>query len=233
MNHFSWLGYFLKVEHHYIHVAHAAFTAVLLTLLALIAYTRLRNTEKSLIPRPKLGVATAFEVTTESILGLMEGIIGPDAKKYFPLVGALFIYIFINNLLGIIPGFLPPTDNINTTLACGVIVFLYFNYVGIREQGLFNYLKHFGGPVVFLFPLMFVIEFIGVVVRPVSLSLRLFGNMTGDHLVLGIFSDLVPLVVPVAFMALGIFVSFIQAFVFSLLTTIYIGLSLPQHEEHH
>jgi F-type H+-transporting ATPase subunit a len=80
---------------------------------------------------------------------------------------------------------------------------------------------------------MFVIEFIGVVVRPVSLSLRLFGNMTGDHLVLGIFSDLVPLVVPVAFMALGIFVSFIQAFVFSLLTTIYIGLSLPQHEEHH
>lgn len=232
MSHFSWLGHLFKVDHHHIHVAHAALTAALLTIFAVIAYLKLRHTEKSLVPSSKLGVASLFEVATESLLGLMEGIIGPEAKKFFPLIGALFIYIFVNNVLGVIPGFLPPTDNINTTLACGVTVFLYFNYVGIKEQGLWHYLKHFGGPVIFLAPLMFIIEFIGIMVRPVSLSLRLFGNMTGDHLVLGIFSDLVPLVVPVAFMALGIFVSFIQAFVFSLLSTIYVGLSLP-HEEHH
>src|SRR5687767_12549449 len=124
MNHFSWLGHLLKVDHHYIHIVHAAFTAIILTLFAGIAYLKLRNTEKALIPSNKVGVASTFEVATESILGLMEGIIGPDAKKYFPIVGALFIYIFVNNLLGVIPGFLPPTDNINTTLACGVIVFL-------------------------------------------------------------------------------------------------------------
>ncbi|HCU24920.1 MAG TPA: ATP synthase F0 subunit A [Deltaproteobacteria bacterium] len=148
------------------------------------------------------------------------------------MIGALFIYIFISNLLGVLPGFLPPTDNISTTLACGLVVFFYFNYIGIKENGFFNYFKHFAGPVIFLAPLMFLIEIIGVVVRPVSLALRLQGNITGDHLVLGIFSDLVPIGVPVLFLALGIFVSFIQAFVFSLLSTIYVGLSLP-HEEHH
>ncbi len=232
MNHFSWLGHFLKIDEHYIHVPHAAFTAIVLLLLGLIAYLRFRKTETALVPGSKLSVPNLFEVGCESILGLMEGIMGPDAKKYFPLIGTLFIYIFVNNLLGVIPGFLPPTDNINTNLGCSIVVFIYFNYVGIREQGLIPYLKHFAGPIIYLAPLMFIIEMISVLVRPMSLALRLFGNMTGDHLVLGIFSDLVPLVVPVIFLALGIFVSFIQAFVFTLLSTIYVALALP-HEEHH
>lgn len=232
MGHFSWLGYLFKADFHYIHVYHAAFTALLLLILGLLAYRKLRHTERALVPSSKLGIASLLEVSSESILGLMEGIIGPQAKKYFPLIGALFIFIFINNMMGVVPGFLPPTGNVNTTLACGVVVFCYFNYVGIKEQGVINYFKHFAGPVIFLAPLMLVIELIGVCVRPVSLGLRLFGNMTGDHMVLGIFSDLVPIGVPVLFLALGIFVSFIQAFVFSLLSTIYVGLSLP-HEEHH
>lgn len=232
MGHFSWLGHLFEVGHHHIHIPHTLLTMVILLFLGLLVYPRLKNTQKALIPKAKFGLVNLFEVACQSILGLMEGIIGPDAKKYFPLVGALFIFIFLNNLLGVIPGFLPPTDNINTTLALGTVVFIYFNYVGIKTQGLIPYLKHFGGPIIFLAPLMFVIEFIGIMVRPVSLGLRLFGNMTGDHLVLGIFSDLVPLIVPIAFLGLGIFVSFIQAFVFSLLTTIYISLSLP-HDEHH
>jgi F-type H+-transporting ATPase subunit a len=232
MGHFSWLSYIFKEDATYIHVHHFALTALVVFILGCIVYLRLRHTEQALVPSPKLGVATIFEVATASILNLMEGIIGKDAVKYFPLVGTLFIFIFLNNLLGIFPGFLPPTDNLNTTLAMGVVVFIYFNYVGIREQGLVKYLKHFGGPVIYLAPLMFIIEFIGIAVRPLSLGLRLFGNMTGDHLVLGIFSDLIPLFVPVLFLGLAIFVSFIQAFVFSLLTTIYIGLALP-HEEHH
>lgn len=232
MGHFSWLGHLFNVEANSVHIPHTLMTCILLLLLGAIANVKLRNTEKSLVPSGKIGLASIFEVACQNILSLMEGIIGPYAKNYFPLVAGLFIYIFINNLLGVIPGFLPPTDNINTTLGLGIIVFVYFNYVGIKTQGLIPYLKHFGGPIAMLAPLMFVIEMIGILVRPISLGLRLFGNMTGDHLVLGIFSDLVPVIVPIAFLGLGIFVSFIQAFVFSLLTTIYIALSLP-HDEHH
>lgn len=233
MNHFSWLGHFFHVDHHYLHVYHAGLVALFLIFCGTIAHRKLKKTEACLVPHPKMSLSGLFEIGCESILRLMEGIIGEDAKKYFPLVATVFIFVFFNNLLGILPGFVPPTDNINTTLACGLVVFVYFNYIGIKEQGLGHYLKHFGGPVVFLAPLMFVIEIFGVMVRPVSLALRLFGNMTGDHMVLGIFSDLVPLIVPIVFLALGIFVSFIQAFVFSLLSTIYVGLARPHHEEHH
>ncbi len=232
MGHFSWLGHLTGIDHTVIHIPHTLMTMAVLLFLGAIAYIKLRNTEKSLVPSGKIGLASIFEVGCQNILNLMEGIIGSHAKSYFPLVAGLFIYIFINNLLGVMPGFLPPTDNINTTLALGLIVFVYFNYVGIKTQGLIPYLKHFGGPIAMLAPLMFVIEMIGILVRPISLGLRLFGNMTGDHLVLGIFSDLVPIIIPIAFLGLGIFVSFIQAFVFALLTTIYISLSLP-HDEHH
>ncbi|MCB1213949.1 MAG: F0F1 ATP synthase subunit A [Deltaproteobacteria bacterium] len=231
MGHFSWLGHLLHIDHHYVHVAHAALIALLMLLLGLIVRIRLRNTEKHLVPASKLSLINIFEVACEGLLTLMEGILGHEAKRYFPFVASLFIFIFLNNLLGVIPGFLPPTDNFNTTFALGIAVFVYFNYVGLKTQGL-AYLKHFMGPVIFLAPLMLVVEIIGVFVRPLSLALRLAGNMTGDHMVLGIFSDLVPVVVPVVFLALGVFVSFIQAFVFSLLSTIYVGLSLP-HEEHH
>lgn len=233
MHHFSWIGYYLHVGHHHIHIAHAAFVALLLTFLGVIVYFKLRNTEAALVPGSKISVPNIFEVASESLIGLMEGIMGHEAKKYFPMIGTLFIFIFLNNMLGLIPGLLPPTDNINTTLACGLVVFFYFNYIGIKENGLINYLKHFAGPVIFLAPLMLVIELIGIAVRPVSLGLRLFGNITGDHMVFGIFSDLVPLGVPVIFLALGLFVSFIQAFVFSLLSTIYVALALPHGEEHH
>ena len=194
--------------------------------------------EEELVPTDKLSLKNIFQVAVENLLGLMEGIIGPDAKLYFPLIGSLFIYIFINNLMGIIPGFLPATENVNTNFAMSITVFLYYNYVGIKKQGLMNYIKHFFGPtkglpvaMMWLPVLIFAIEIVSHVVRPASLAVRLFGNITGDHVVLGIFSELVPLIVPIIFFALGIFVSFIQAFVFSLLSTVYIGLAVA-HEEH-
>jgi F-type H+-transporting ATPase subunit a len=134
--------------------------------------------------------------------------------------------------MALIPGFVPPTDNINTNLAMSLTVFVYYHIMGVKAHGLKGYLKHFMGPILWLAPLIFVTEIIGHCVRPLSLSLRLFGNITGDHLVLGIFSNLVPVLVPVAFLALGLFVSFIQAFVFSLLSMIYINLATA-HEEHH
>ncbi len=231
MHHFTWAQlFFEEVNHHNVHMMYSTFIFIVLCLISLFTFFKLRKAEARLVPESKGSLANIMEVAVEKLLGLMEDIVGKDAPKYFPLIGTLFIFIFLNNLLSVVPGFLPPTDNINTTLACGLTTFLYYNYVGFKENGV-GYLKHFMGPIIWLGPLMLVIEVIGHLVRPVSLGLRLFGNITGDHLVLGIFSDLVPLVVPVVFLGLGTFVSFIQAFVFSLLSLIYVGLAV-EHEEH-
>lgn len=233
MHDFTWLGMISahRINHHNIHIFSAGLIVLLLIIATLLVARKLRRTDERIIPESKGTLTNIFEAVVEALLGLVEGIIGPDAPKYFPLIGALFIYIFLSNLMGLIPGFLPPTDNINTNLACSLTVFAYYNIMGIKSHGLKNYIKHFMGPILWLGPLVFVIEIIGHAVRPLSLSLRLFGNITGDHLVLGIFSDLVPLFVPVIFLALGLFVSFIQAFVYSLLSTIYIGLATA-HEDH-
>jgi F-type H+-transporting ATPase subunit a len=153
-----------------------------------------------------------------------------EAKKYFTVIMLLFTFVFVNNLIGLLPGFLPPTDNINTTLALGVFVFLYYNYQGIRAQGIVGHIKHFMGPVWYLAILIFPIELISHVVRPLSLGLRLKGNMEGDHLVLSIFSGLVPYLVPIPFYVIGLFVCFMQAFVFTLLTMVYISLATAHHD---
>jgi F-type H+-transporting ATPase subunit a len=123
-----------------------------------------------------------------------------------------------------IPGLLPPTDNLNTTFALGLFVFLYYNYVGLRENGL-AYLKHFAGPILWLAPLMLIVEIASHVFRPISLGLRLRGNIMGDHVVLGIFNDLVPIGIPFIFYGIGLFVALVQAFVFCLMTMVYISLS--------
>lgn len=233
MHDFTWFGLIShgKINHHNIHIFSAGLVVLFLIVSTLIIHRKLKRVEERLIPASKTTLVNLFETAVENILGLMEGILGHDAPKYLPLIGTLFIYIFLCNILALIPGFVPPTDNINTNVACSLTVFVYYHIMGIKAHGLKGYLKHFMGPILWLAPLMFVIELIGHCVRPVSLSLRLFGNITGDHLVLGIFSDLVPVLVPVAFLALGLFVSFIQAFVFSLLSMIYINLATA-HEEH-
>lgn len=219
------------IPHHYLHIALAGAAGLFLIVLAGFAHLRLRQTEKCLVPGSKPTPATMFEVAVEAILGLMEGVMGQRAWKYFPLIGALFLYIFVCNCLGLIPGLIPPTENINTNAACAVVVFFYYHFVGIKEKGIKNYLKHFLGPVIWLGPLILIIELISHLVRPVSLSVRLFGNMTGDHMVLGLFSELVPFLVPIVFLGLGLFISFIQAFVFSLLSITYIALATET--QHH
>ncbi len=233
MSHFNWFSAISsRIDHHNIHVVSALFVLLLLVGIAVVSRRAFASPESRIVPDPRVTVPNLLEWAVEGLLNLMKGIIGPTAPTYFPIIGSLFFYIFISNLLGVIPGFIPPTDNINTNLACSLTVFLYYNVMGMRAQGVKHYLAHFMGPVLWLAPLIFVVELIGHMVRPLSLSLRLFGNITGDHVVLGIFSDLVPVLVPVIFMGLGIFVSFIQAFVFSLLSTIYIGLAVAG-EEHH
>lgn len=152
-----------------------------------------------------------------------------EVKTFFPFVGALFVYIFVSNLLGLIPGLLPPTDNVNNNVGMAFGVFLLFNFVGLSRDPV-GYIKHLWGPVWWLGVLMFPIELISLLFRPVSLTLRLTGNLFGDHLVFNIMSGLAPALVPVAFLLLGSIVAVMQAFVFALLTSIYISLSLPHHE---
>jgi len=174
----------IKIDSGNLYVATACFVAIILFLFSLLAWKKLRNTDKCVIPSKKASVAGIFELTVESILHMMEGIVGPKAKDYFPIIGASFIYILVSNLIGIIPGFVPPTSNINTNAACALCVFVYYNYVGIKRLGFIKYLKTMAGPVIWLAPLILVIEVISHIVRPVSLSIRLFGNMFGDHIVI-------------------------------------------------
>jgi F-type H+-transporting ATPase subunit a len=210
---------------------HVATSVVVLILLALAGRAVKRSIQSStnrLVPDSRFSLRNIFEIFIEIALGILKGILGDQAIKYFPLVGTLFFYILTCNLLGIIPGFLPPTSNINTNAAMAIIVFILYNYYGFREHGI-SYLKQFAGPLIWLAPLMFIIELFSHAFRPFSLSVRLFGNIFGDHMVLSIFSDLVPALVPVAFMVLGMAVAFIQAFIFSILASVYIALAVS-HE---
>lgn len=215
--------------HHYGHVFMAVVIAVMIFALAVVARIQLNAAQKredeGLVPDEKLTIRNFFEIISEKLYALAVNVMGHHgAEKYFPVIAALFMFIFVSNIVGLIPGLLPPTDNLNTTFALGTFVFLYYNYVGIKENGL-AYFKHFFGPVIYLAPLMLVVELASHVFRPISLGLRLRGNIMGDHVVLGIFNDLLPYVVPAIFYGVGIFVSLVQAFVFCLMTMVYISLS--------
>ena len=184
----------------------------------------------ALTPDERLSPRTAMELYVIALYGLVEDVLGrKEARVFFPLIGTLFLYILLSNFLGLLPGFLPPTGSISNNFAMGMTVFLVFNIAGIARTG-FGYIKHLFGPVLFIAPLFFVIEIISLCVRPYSLSLRLGGNMFGDHTVLTIMSDLVPILVPIPFLGLGMFVCFIQALVFSLLSVVYIALAVANDE---
>jgi F-type H+-transporting ATPase subunit a len=227
--HFYWLD-LLNVPEESGHVVMALLVAGILVLTTAVARTQLvrqmSTTEGGLVPDEHWSFKNFFEIVAESLFKLTESVIGHhDAPAYFPIIGTLFLFIFMSNIIGLVPGFLPPTENFNTTLGLGVFVFLYYNYVGLRAHGI-KYLKQFMGPVLWLAPLMFIIEVASHIFRPLSLALRLRGNIMGDHVVLGVFSGLVPYLLPVVFYGLGVFVAFIQAFVFCLMTMVYISLSI-------
>ncbi|MFL5815224.1 MAG: F0F1 ATP synthase subunit A [Bdellovibrionia bacterium] len=206
----------------------SAIIGVLLILTTFVAAAQMKRVvakDGGLIPDAKMTYKNFFEILAEKLYGLTESVIGShDAPLYFPVIGSLFVFIFTCNIIGLIPGLLPPTDNMNTTTALGVFVFLYYNYVGLRANGI-GYLKHFLGPMLWLAPLMLIIELASHIFRPLSLALRLRGNIMGDHVVLSVFSGLVPYLLPVIFYGIGVFVAFIQAFVFVLMTMVYISLS--------
>ena len=235
MHIFTWFNLIPFVKNYateeYIHVVIATFITIICVIFSLYMYSMLRRIKNPEVPDPKFSLRTFIELIAGLLLSIGTEIMGDkNAKKFFPVIASIFLFIFMSNAIGLIPGFLPPTDNINTTLSCGIFVFVYYNYVGFKEHGV-SYMKHFMGPVLWLSPLMLPIELISNAVRPLSLGLRLFGNITGDHLVLSIFSKLAPIGVPIPFMALGLFISFFQAFIFVILSMIYLTLALA-HEEH-
>ena len=222
----------------------SVFMAALLMAVIIYLTTEVRGTFKRLnestVPERELTLRTFFEVFFEYFYNMTRDIMGPkNAKRYFPLIGASAIFIFVSNAVGFIPGMLPPTSNLNITAGCAIFVFLSFNYYGLRDNGV-DYLKHMAGwgvfhhwlPSLLLAVLMFPIELISICVRPVTLAIRLMVNMAVDHLLLSIFLGLFALFLPLPIMVLGIIVVVVQTLVFCLLSAIYIGLATEKHAEH-
>ncbi len=204
---------FEHFAHEYTHVIHSWLVMAILILGVLLL---LKGTE--LIPRKGQNV---FEVIIGGLEDFMVEITGPEGRFFFPFIATLFLYIFISNLLGLIPGFFSPTADLNTTLSLALCSFVYTHIIGFKFHGK-KYIKHFIGPVWWLAPLLFPIEVIGHLARVMSLSIRLFGNIFGKETVLGILFVLAGFyLAPLPILFLGILVSFIQALVFMLLSIIY------------
>lgn len=218
-----------------LHLPHKPLDHVWMVLFIVIGWTiflAIASKKFGVIPTKTQQVMEAYY---NFVANLANDIIGPPGKKYVPLLGTLGLLILSSNLLGLIPIFKSPTSSINVTFACAITVFVYYNYEGVREQGILNYLKHFMGPVWWLAPIFIPIEVIGQFARPVSLSFRLFGNIFGEDTIIAILAGLVPFVVPLPMMCLAVFTSLIQMLVFLMLSSVYIaGAIAHEHaqEEH-
>lgn len=195
---------------------HVTYTWVVM--LVLLGLGKLAAGSLEMVPK---GGQNFFEVAITGIEDFMIGVTGEEGRFVFPLIATLGFFILFSNYLGVIPGFFSPTANINTTLACALIVVVFTHIIGIRFHGA-KYIKHFMGPVWWLVPLIMPIEIIGHLARVLSLSIRLFGNVFGEELVLGILFFLAGLyLAPLPMMLLGLFTGFIQAFIFCLLSMMY------------
>ncbi len=180
------------------------------------------------------GSQNALEAFIAGIIAMGADTMGEkNARRYLPLIGTLALVIFVSNMIGVIPGFEAPTSNINFTLSLALIVFVYYNYVGIKLNGFINYFKHFMGPMPVLAPLMFPIEIISHISRIISLSFRLFGSIRGDDMFLMVLLMLVPWLLPLPGFFLLTAFGFLQAFIFAILTYVYIAGSVMMAEEEH
>ncbi len=216
---YAWPGFapgahltFLERYDHLLISVLAALVTVILVLLVRLRMVR--------VPGP-------LQQTMEYLVGFVRALVADNVAhhpdRYVPLIGTLGVFVLLNNLFGLIPGLGSGTANYNVTLGCALVVFFYYNFHGMREHGVGKYLGHFAGPVWFLWILMWPLEVLGLLSRILSHSLRLFGNIAGEHVVSGIFFALTPLVVPVPLMIMGLFFGLIQTFVFIMLATIYVS----------
>lgn len=214
--------------HAWIFVSHVLIVTVLVVVLA-----KLSTTSLQLVPR---GSQNLMEAYLGGVMSMGRDVMGSDklARKYLPLVATIGLFVFFGNVIGIIPGFEAPTSNLNLTLALALMVFVYYNFEGIRENGIFKYFKHFMGPLAILAPLMFVIEILSHLSRIISLSFRLFGNIKGDDLFLAVMLGLAPWIIPAPFVAFSLltFSALLQTFIFMILTYVYLAGAVIISEEH-
>jgi F-type H+-transporting ATPase subunit a len=249
---FTWYNLLPEGLRHAIgdHTFFALVAAVILIIFAFQARSVLARTPDRVVPAEGLGTRNIAELIVQLVVSQSDAVIGRQGRKYVPFFASFFSFILLSNLMGLLPGFAPPTGNYNTTLGLALVSFVGYNVIAVREQGA-AYLKEFIGPMtglpgnsllsklafvpVLLISVAFflILELFSHAFRPVSLSLRLFGNIMGDHEVISAFIGLTKLVVPVAFYALGTLVSLIQAFVFTLLSMIYVALAISGHAEEH
>jgi F-type H+-transporting ATPase subunit a len=216
---FIGLGHF---AHAYPHVIYSWFVILLLIVFAVLATRKIE-----MIPTK---AQNFFELVISGMEEFMVDITGEEGRWFFPIIATIFIYIAVSNLLGLVPGFYPPTASINTTAACAIPVFVFTHFIGVKYHGI-KYVKHFLGPVWWLIPIILPIEIeiIGHLARVLSLSFRLFGNITGHELVLAILFMLAgAFFAPLPIMAMGIFVAFVQAFVFFLLSIMYFSGAMEE-----
>lgn len=205
------------------HVAMQVLVALVIMAVFLFLRTRLS------MDRPGR-VQHCFEVFYEFMKEQAEEIAGHHGRHFVPMVMSIGVFILFSNLIGLVPTLESPTMHIQVTVGCAMLAFAYYHYVGARHQGLLAYIKHFGGSIWWLSPLMFPIEIVSHLGRPLSLSVRLFANMFAGELITIIFFGLIPLGVPMVFLGLHTFVAFLQAYIFMLLTLVYLGGAVS--EEH-
>jgi F-type H+-transporting ATPase subunit a len=228
-SHFNWLQLVPGVPHDQVYVATAAAVGGVLIVGAVAGKLALGSGEAAVSPAGKFSLKGIFELILEFVVGICDLVIGEEGRRFVPMFASIFLFVWLNNLIGILPGMTPATDNINTTLALGIFIFVVYNYYGFKEHGI-AYLKQFLGPLLLLAPLMVVIELIGHAVRPFTLGLRLYGNIMADHTVLsvflGMFENFWFIPVPAIFYGMGIFVASMQAFVFTMLSMIYVSMAI-------
>lgn len=203
----------------FIYMTHMLLAAALALILARVAMSNLQ-----LVPK---GTQNLMEAYISGVLQMGKDVMGAEnARRYVPLIATIGLFVVIANLIGVVPGFEAPTAFLEMPLTLALVVFVYYNYEGIRRQGLVKYFKHFMGPVWWLYWLMFPIEIVSHFSRLISLSFRLFGNVKGDDMFLMVILMLAPWILPMVPFALLTFMAFLQAFIFMMLTTVYIGSAI-------
>ena len=206
-------------------VAHLVLVAFIILIIAKMATKSLRA-----VPT---GTQNVMEAYLDGTIAMGKDVIGEElARKYLPLVAAVGLFVFVSNVIGIIPGFEAPTSNINITLPLALLVFFYYNYEGIKKNGVVSYFAHFAGPVKILAPLMFPIEIVSHISRIISLSFRLFGNIKGDDLFLWVLLMLVPFIAPLPAYLLLTFSALLQTFVFMILIYVYLAGAVATEDDH-
>ncbi|MGD9595347.1 F0F1 ATP synthase subunit A [Wolinella succinogenes] len=211
-------------SHDFIIGFHAVLTALIALFLAKMATRSLQ-----VVPG---AIQNVFEALLDGILMMARDVIGEEkARKYLPLTGTIAILVFFSNAIGVIPGFESPTSSLNYTLTLALIVFVYYNFEGIRTHGFIKYFAHFAGPVKALAPLLFPIEIISHCSRVISLSFRLFGNIKGDDMFLLVMLMLAPWIAPLPAFVILTFMAFLQAFIFMILTYVFLAGAVLAEEE--